>query len=159
MKEHKVIKNGFSWVPMDKRKDQFGLPLPPRKPETRVPILWIARQDNELYLVNSSNEILDLVSTSTGGFQTADDDVLTVSDNTGYEYKKVKHNEAVKIEEYDAYYDLDFVLQVIVKVQSEKLGCLEIFTPAKKGGIEETVLLWNTGESGKHVSIGKCKSV
>lgn len=92
----------------------------------------------------------------TRGGQTVDDDCITVSTENRYEYKNVKPNDAVKVEEFDGYYDLDYVLQVSLKVQSKKLGSIEILTPSKKGGIDEVVLLWDTMENGKDVTFNKC---
>ncbi|GLS84690.1 hypothetical protein [Paraferrimonas haliotis] len=157
MKDHKTIKDGFTWVPIDKRRSQFGGPAPPRTPETRLPILWLARDGGELYLVNNSKEPLEFVTASSGGFQTVDDDVVSVSSSNHYEYKNVMPNEAVKVEEYDGYYDLDYILGVYIKVQSPQLGCLEIASPSAKGGIGETVLLWDSGEAAKNVSIKTCE--
>lgn len=153
MREHKTIENGFTWIPPDERVSRFGGPLPPRKPETRRPILWLARDGQELYFVNASQETLDTVIAETGGCMTADDDVLTVSSESNYQYKNVPPDTAVKIEEYDLIFDSDFLLQVSIIVKSATLGCIEILSPPKKGGVEEMVLLWNTGEKGKYVSI------
>ena len=97
--------------------------MPPRKPEIRLPTLWLARDGNELYLVNASEETLDTVIAEGGGCLTADDDVLTVSSEENYQYENVPPNAAVKIEEYDGYFDLDFLLQVSVIVKSATLGC------------------------------------
>lgn len=144
---------------MDKRVDRFGLPLPPRKPETRKPLLWLARDGNELFLVNSSGEIIDLIISNTGGFTTADDDdCLTVPRGNGYEYNNVLPGDAVKVDEYDGFYDLDYVLQITIMLQSTKLGSIEIIPPAEKGGVGETVLLWDTMESGKNVTIKNWKN-
>jgi hypothetical protein len=158
MKEHKTLSNRFEWVPPDKRRSRFGGgPVPPRKPETRVPILWLTRDGNELYLVNLSKEALDSVVVDSGGYLTADDDVVTVGSEAQYHYKDVKPNDAVKVDEYDGYYDLDYVLQVYLTIKSPSLGCIEISSPPEKGGVGETVLLWDSGESGKYVSIRKCQ--
>ncbi|MGB5446612.1 MAG: hypothetical protein WBM99_14040 [Psychromonas sp.] len=158
-KYYKVIENGFKWVPLDKRKSKFGGPMTPRKAELRHPLLWLAREGKELYLVNSSEETLDFVAAGTGGFQTVDDDCITVSSKSKnkYEYKNVKPNDAVKVEEFDGFYDLDYVLQVSIQVQSKNLGNIEIFSPPKKGGIGETVLLWDTMENGNHVWTKNCE--
>ena len=145
MKE-KTITNGFVWVPMDKRIGMFGLPMPPRPAETRKPLLWLARKGNELYFVNSTDETIDLILADTGGYQTLDDDVMIISSDGAYEYQNVLPGDAVKVEEFDGFYDLDFVLQVGIKLKSKKLGSIEILTPAKKGGVGETILLWDTGE-------------
>lgn len=153
MKEHKIIKGGFTWVPQDKRPSRFGGQMPPRKPETRNPVLWLVRDGNELYLVNSSQETLELVIADSGGFQTVDDDVVSVESKEQYKYTDVNHSDAVKVGEYDEFYDLDYVLQVYLKIKSPSLGCIEVSSPPEKGGPGETVLLWDSGEAGKYVSI------
>ncbi len=157
MKEHKTIKDGFAWLPPEKRASRFGGTMPPRKSETRNPVLWLARDGNELYLMNNSQETLELVIADSGGFQTADDDVVPVASKEQYKYRDVNHSEAVKVDEYDGYYDLDFVLQVYLKIKSQSLGCIEVTSPPEKGGVGEIVLLWDSGEAGKYVSINKCK--
>ncbi|PKH03103.1 hypothetical protein CXF72_07915 [Psychromonas sp. MB-3u-54] len=158
-KHHKIIENSFKWIPLDKRKSKFGGPMTPRKAELRNPLLWFAPEGKELYLVNSSAETLDFVGAGTGGFQTVDDDCITVSTKNKYkyEYTNVRPNDAVKVEEFDGYYDLDYVLQVSMRIQSKNLGCMEILTPPKKGGIGELVVLWDTMENGKNVSITNCE--
>lgn len=142
----KVVSNFFTWVPMDKRVGMFNLPLPPRPLEKRTPLLWFARNGGELYLVNHSNEVLDVVRASSGGFQSVDDDVMCRSDGEVHEYTQVGMGDAVLLEEYDGFYDLDFILQINVQLKSEKLGSIEFTSGANKGGVTESVLLWNTGE-------------
>ena len=154
-KQNKVIENNFKGIPIDQRKSKFGGPMSPRPKENRLPILWFAREGKELYLVNSSEEMLDFVAAGIDEFQTVDDDCITVSseNKNKYEYKNVKPNDAVKVEEFDGYYDLDYLLQVSIQIQSKNLGNIEIFSPPEKGGIGEIVLLWDTMEKGKNVSI------
>jgi hypothetical protein len=156
MKEHKTLAGAFNWIPMDKRMSKFGGPMPPRKPELRRPVLWLARAGQELYLVNDLKEALNDVVADYGGWVTADEQVATVASAAEYRYKHVQSGEGVKVEQYDGYYDLDYVLAVVLKVQSPSLGCLEIESPAEKGGLGETILLWNTGEPGKWVKIKPC---
>lgn len=139
MLEHKRLQNQFDWIPLDKRNNGF----PPRKPEIRVPVFWIACNDNELYFVNNSEETLDLVSVDTGNFQSGNERYTS--------YHDVLPNEAVKIEEYDGFYDLDFILQISLIIQSKIRGRIQILTGAKKGGIGETVILWNNNELGKRI--------
>lgn len=147
-----MLKNEFTWVPMDQRSGRFGA-SPPRKPELRRPLLWLALDAGDLYLVNASGETLDSVISDMGGFTTSDDDVVTVASDKNYEYKNVENGSAVKVDEYDDYYDLDYLIQVVLRVQSPKFGILEIVSPLEKGGVRETVLLWDSGEKGKHVGI------
>lgn len=157
MKEHKTIKDGFKWVPPHERLSRFGGPVPPGAPELRFPVLWLARQGNELYLVNSSGGALDSVIADAGGFLTADDGAVPVTGNNRYNYRDVRPDDAVKVEEYDGLYDLDYILHIALRIRSESLGCIDIVSPAKKGGVGETVLLWSTGENGKGVSITRCQ--
>ena len=157
-KHERFVDEFFTWIPIDKRPNPFGppgwYPRPYRKPELRKPKYWLARDGGELYFVNNTDEVLDFVSSETGGFITADDDVSCVG-GSGYSYNKVMPLEAVKIEEFDGYYDLDFVIGVTIFVKSKKEGSLKIQSPSAKGGVGETVLLWDTGEEGKFVLIHK----
>jgi|JYMV01.1.fsa_nt_gi hypothetical protein len=141
----KIVSNKFKWIPMDERLDSLGLPLPPRSPEIRKPLLWIAieSQNNfvkDVYLVNETGENLETVIASTGGFQTLDDDVLGVS-GSDIEYKNIANCDAVKIDEYDVIADSDYVLQIYIKVKL-KGKWIDLKTSARKGGFEEEVLLW-----------------
>ena len=158
MKEHKILEGAFTWVPMDKRTDRLGLPVAPRKPDLRRPILWIARKDSEVYLVNASDETLDVVTADSGGVLTVDDDVLPLANKSLYHYVGVVPGAAVKVEEYHENYDSDYILGLYLRVQSKGLGCIEIAPGLKKGGIGETVLLWDSGEVGHSVSIKPCAS-
>jgi len=149
MKEHKRIANNFNWV------NQYYASV---KPELRNPILWISNMDKteghgrEMFFVNTSGETLDYVMAGGGGFTTSDDGAVPVN-SSGYKYENVKHNEAVKIEEYDEYYDLDYVMQIVLEVKSPNLGKLKILSPSEKGGIHSVILLWDNGDAGRYVSI------
>ena len=157
MLEHIVLHNEFLWVPIDQRQSRFGGPMSPRKKDPRMPIFWLARLGMELYFVNSSGETLDYVTAETGGFS----DAACIDSGRGYDYRNVRVNDAVKVEEFDGFYDLDFVLQVYIKIKSATHGCIELVTRPEKGEIEETVLLWDNGDAGKDVQIraamlGRC---
>ena len=150
----KILKNKFTWVPLDKRPSLF--PKPYRVPEKRHPLLWLAPDGNDFYLVNLSEETLDTVLVNTGGF-TGGDDVAAITDNCGYEYINVKPNTAVKVEEYDYFYDPDFVLQIELRIKSKTLGCLIVKTYPEKGAAKEAVILWDTLEYNEKVITYKCK--
>ena len=80
----KRVNNKFKWLPMDERLDNLGLTLPPRKPEIKKPLLWIAiePQDDfvdDIYLVNETGNTIESVIANTGGFQTLDDDMFSIS--------------------------------------------------------------------------------
>ena len=153
MKVHKVISNAALWVPVSVRKCWFGDALQHQKGVMRSPLLWLYRDDNDLYLVNDSGETLTKVIADCAGFQTVDDDVLTTNSIEPYCYEAVLPNTAVKVEEYDGFYDLDYMLQVYLTIQSPALGHVEFVTPKAKGGISDTVLLWQMGETGKGVTL------
>ena len=151
--EKKILENRFHWIPLDERTDRLGLPVPPRKPETRRPLLWLTREGEELYFVNSSGETLDWVGTRSGGGASEDDDIVMSDNSSTFVYKDVGHDVAVKVAEFDDFYDLDFIYQASFLVRSNNLGRIRILAPPKRGGIGETVLLWDTMEPGKYVNI------
>ena len=137
MPEHKRVMHEFTWTGSKIKK----------------PIFYLIRYGEELYFVNDSTETLNSVSTSTGGCQTLDDgdEVMAVSSKKPlYLYENVKPGEAVKVEHYDPYWDCDFLLQIEVNLSSPSHGN-KIFRVLGKGGVDSTVLLWDTGEKGKYV--------
>ena len=137
MREHKRVLNEFKWT----------------RPEKKEPVFYVIRKGEELYFVNDSTETLNSVSTCTGGCQTLDDEVMPVSSpDPLYLYKNVKPGEAVKVEHYDPYWDSDYLLQLEVELSSPTHGN-KIFRVLGKGGIDDTVLLWDTGEAGKYVNM------
>ena len=103
-------------------------------------VLWIVPDRNELYLVNLSTETLDSVVAKAGGF-TGGEDVAAIGVRRT-EYKNVKPNTAVKVEEYDFFYDSDFILQVNLRIKSKSLGCIIVKTHPEKGTANEAVVLW-----------------
>ncbi|MEX1196327.1 MAG: hypothetical protein WEB57_00505 [Pseudohongiellaceae bacterium] len=140
---------------------------PPRRrpwqtsPDPRKPLLWLAKgreDDGERYLVNATGETLDQVIADVGGCITVDDDALPVTSESPYTYRNVANGEAVKVEHFDGYYDLDYLLQIVLEIQSPTLGRVIILTPPEKGGVGELVLLWEDGAAGRHVSIKEIAS-
>ena len=123
---------------MDKRGSRFPGPLPPRKPETRIPLFYFDRDGDDVYFVNNSTETLNRVTSNSGGLQTLDDESMSVGGPT-YSYKDVKPREAVKVENYDSFYDPDFLLQLEVEISSITQGA-KIFRVIEKGGVREAVL-------------------
>ena len=55
MFQQQEVQYQFRWIPLDDKNAGF----PTRKPETRTPIFWLTRKDNELFFVNDSDELLD----------------------------------------------------------------------------------------------------
>ena len=140
--DHKRKPSTFEWVPYHERMRNA------KTIEKRKPFCWLAREGDDLYFINETDEVLTTVTTSSGGYCTADDDVVSMSENNGYTYKSVQPKEAVKIDELDDFFDGDFILQSYVSVESEKLGSLELRSSPEKGGSRgNEVLLWDTGET------------
>lgn len=156
MPKHK-IRNDLSW---GRPKSRLPGRLPPgKKPETRTPTLWLVRDDDEVYLVNHSGEPLDSVVSSTHGLLTIDDcegAFLNVDSPNIYSYENVASGCAIKVEEFDKFFDGDCLLQTVLKVKCRSLGCVNIVLPLEKGGVRETVILWDTGEVGKSVAMQDC---
>jgi hypothetical protein len=153
--KNKIIENEFIWIPLDKRKSKFGGDMSPRKPELRKPLLWLTRKNHSLYLVNGSDEIIDSIIISTGGFSTYDDEEVICVEDEGDEYKNIKPDTGIKVDRFDSYCDLDLILQIHLIVESQLIGCIDIKSIIGKEKIKETVLVWDTGENAKDVTVNK----
>lgn len=152
MIEPEVILEQFHWAPPEQRGSRFGGPLPPRKPETRTPVFWLARQGRGLYLVNASGERLDQVRAIATAFASIDEQIFT-SEGAEISYRDVPDGAAVKVDEYDDFYDLDYVLGIHLRIRSRRHPGLQLGCIGDKGGIEERVLLWSNGDAGRNVQI------
>ena len=108
---------------------------------------------SNLYFVNESDEILDTVSISSGGFFTIDSETPVSVGGNDLTYENVLPNEAVLIESYDNFYDLDYVLGVTLYIQSDKLGKLRIRAIPDKGGVKPQALLFEDGSPRKYVVV------
>ena len=154
MFEQKRVMDHFVYSPLNNRHkgkyDPFP-PLPPRKSGDRKAVFWLVAGENEtnlntnIYFVNSSDEILKEVIYSSSGMQTIDDEVSS-SASKELSYKDVLPGEAVKIDEYDAFYDSDFLVAYYATVVSETLGRIDFSTLPSKQCINEVVLQWEDGD-------------
>jgi len=153
MFEQKRVMSKFEYVPFNERSRKYDpiTPLPPRKGGDRKATFWMAAGENEtsfitnIYFVNSSDEILKEVIYSSSGMQTIDDEVSS-SASKELSYKDVLPGEAVKIDEYDAFYDSDILVAYYATVVSETLGRVDYSTLPSKQCISEVVLQWEDGE-------------
>ena len=132
----------------------------PVKGEKDHAVFWVTSLSKtslgrDLYFINHSEEILAVVTAEDGGFVTCDDEVISAwtEEDKGYLYRDVCPGEAVKVAEFDDYYDLDYVLSVSITIKSQKRGIFTLSTPLEKGGVEECVLLFDSGKVGKGCSI------
>lgn len=124
--------------------------FPPRAVERDV-MFSLMNYKGSLYFVNDSNETLDVVSSESFGF------ILdsSLEGSPKFYYENVKPNESVKVEEYDDFYDLDYVLGFDIFIQSANLGQVKIVPPPKKGGVREQELLYKDMNTPSRVSFVK----
>ncbi len=148
MIEQKRIQKKFQWVPVHLR-NQWA---PQRIADNRIPLYWIACDGGERYFVNNTTEILEKVLINTSGFKLCDDEIVAIATYKGYFYTHILPMEAIKIEEYDNFTDLDYVLQISLVIYSKKHGCISIKTHKEKGGIGESVILWDSLEVGEEIA-------
>ncbi len=147
MQEKRML-DSFHWIPLHLRKGRFGFPLS-QKVDYRKPIYWTTshpvEKGRELYFVNDSDETLEFVKAEDGGFTSVDDGAVSVwtKEGKGFLYRDVLPREAVKVAEFDDYYDLDYLLAVSVIIKSPVRGVVKLSTPLEKGGTKECVLLYD----------------
>ena len=132
----------FVWIPKHLRtvdKHGFAIPKDVYKEDIRVPLFWIKSEGYDLYLINNSGFTIT-AKAETYGFV----EDIAVSSNQFYLYENIQNGEAVKIDEYDPYYDSDFTLQTRIQITADRLGGTIILeTPFRKKMIEEHVLYWD----------------
>jgi hypothetical protein len=141
------VGNYNKWIPAHLRANAA-----PRKPGPRRPLYWIDSDGTNIYFINNTDETLTAVSTMTNGYITCDDDVLAVT-GEDFIYENVQPNEAVKLDDYDPIYDADFSLQLSLNIISAKHGNLHFLYFIDMNNCRNKVLVWNTGEKGKYVSM------
>jgi len=149
MKDHQTVKGKYQWVPPEDRPSRWPGPKPMRTPELRRPLLWLCRDGDDLFFVNNSGETLDTVVVGGGGLFSVDDEIHSTLPNEPDRYEGVADGSAIKVDHYDPFYDSDFLIFMTITITSKKRGKVEINPPAKKGGIGECVLLWDTEEPGR----------
>ena len=104
-----------------------------------MPLFWIKSEGYHLYLINNSGFVIT-AKAETYGFV----EDIAVNSNQFHLYENIEHGEAVKINEYDPYYDIDFNLQTRIEITADKLGGTIILeTPLSKRITEEHVLFWD----------------
>jgi len=122
--------------------------FPPR-PIKREVLFSLMKYEGALYFVNGSDEVLETVSSDSFGFV---GDAPLVK-NPNFLYQDVKSGESVKVEEYDNYYDLDFILGFKIYIHSSSLGKIIITPPMSKGGVIAQPLFYKDGTTPRYVSV------
>lgn len=103
--------------------------------------------EKAVWFVNNSNEILDYVRPSSGGFTASDDEVISMTQSpNSVEYRDVKPCEAVLIDNYDVIFDGDFVISWGVEMKSASLGKRHLTSDLLKGREPNVCLHWQSLE-------------
>ena len=99
--------------------------------------------EKNIWFVNNSDEILQEIYNTSGGFATVDDGVISMTakeDNP--RFKNVKPKEAVLIDLYDPIFDGDFVIQFCETITADSFGTKEFCSQSRKGGLPNATLHW-----------------
>ena len=91
---------------------------PPNRRDGDVPPRYaLARSDDTLYFVNHSDETLEWVANGSVGAVTAGDETAVT---TAFEiqYDQVLPGEAVRIDQFDTFFDADMLIQTDISVKS-----------------------------------------
>lgn len=152
---HNRIPEYPAWIAPNLKKNNLGLPLPPRKPELRTPIYWLSSRGNELYFVNASHLVIEKLSSTATGWFTVDDEAMTTVESVQYEYFNVLPNEAVLIESFDEMLDSDFNFQLSLHLDTTQYGHIQMLMPISIENKLDIVLLWNNGDTHKHLGLQK----
>jgi len=105
----------------------------------------------ELFFVNHSPETLTRVVNASAALLKTDEAIVGTS-TMHLSYADVQPGEAVKIDEFDDFYDLDELIIDHVTLDSPSQGRIG-FTVAAKGGCNSMVLLWEDGFISPHCSM------
>lgn len=130
---------------------KWQYPTFPPRPIKREVMFSLMNGVDGLYFVNESDETLRCVSSESFGIV----ENTPLEKNPKFYYEDVKPNEAIKVEEYDDFYDLDLLLGFDIYLESEKLGVMKIVPPMKKGGVIAQELLFVDMTKPKMVRVEK----
>ena len=108
--------------------------------------------DVELYFVNRTDETLELVHASAGGFATTDDDVIAMTPaNGGKRFENVEPNGERMVDLYDMIFDSDFAITLYITVKSRRLGAMKFSVSYPRHTYFEGPLYYDDGTTGRHV--------
>ena len=122
-------------------------------PQVHEPRLWLTCTDNELFFVNGGHNAIVRLTTSPSATALIDEGVFNSDAGDVLEYFDIAPREAVKIDAYDGYHDLDYVLGAIIVLDLGSRGRFACYVTGKKGGIRERVLQWADGTWHSRVTV------
>ncbi len=131
---------------------QWVEPTFPPRPKRTV-IFSLIHHKGCLYFVNNSDETITAVSSDSYGFV----ENIATGNNPKASYHDVKPNEGVKVECYDDFYDLDYVLGLYIMIESPKWGKIEITPKSSKGGAKAQALVYEDGTTPLYVGLKTIK--
>lgn len=115
---------------------RFGGYTPKSDPRVKFSL---CRVGDKLFFLNQTPQILDNVTNTSFGIVSTDDDGgIAPTSSLAMSYEMVLPGEAVLIDEFDAFFDLDSVIYMTIEVQVG--GDTQIFKVSAKGGANTKVL-------------------
>lgn len=138
------IQNIYHWQPRHIR-----IKFPPQPVDNREPLYYVVTLSDKHYFVNNTNTTIEKLVLHHGGMLTVDDEVAISASEDAFEYKDILPKEGVLIDEDDPYDD--FTRQWSLTLISNGKSIQFLTTPIKTAS--EHILLWDTQEAGKRVSI------
>ena len=120
------------------------------EPQKNAPLLWLKPENDAVMLINNTGEVLDYVKISHLGCKKANKYFLPCHE-FNYIYDNIEICRALKVADYDGYYDLDFKHYICFSIKSKSIGCVNISTLFYRVCIGETVLIWDDFSLGKNV--------
>lgn len=143
-----IKKSPFVWIPPHLEADGVRPKFPPRKPELRKPLLWVAVTNNQAWLVNCCDQALPRVVVQKGGVG-GGDEPATYNANEDWIYRDIPPGFCALVDEWDGFYDLDFYLYCYLDIEVPGYGDMSFCADGtRKGRIDEQVLLWDNGDKG-----------
>ncbi|MCC5922038.1 MAG: hypothetical protein LAT68_06870 [Cyclobacteriaceae bacterium] len=139
------------------KRPQFYAPNQEMKGRAeRTPLYRIVKDGNAVFFINDSAECLTRIISNSSGMINFDEGSAAL-DSAGFcAYEQVEVGEAVQIDEYDPYYDDEFIIQYKINVESPERRTRRFQCILPKGGKAEIVLMWDSGEEGRNVSLLVC---
>jgi len=128
---------------------KWKFPEFPPRPIKREVLFSLMNYNGGIYFVNESDEVLKKLSNDSFGFVGE----ASIAGVSNYIYKDINPGESVKVEEYDDFYDLDYMLGFKLYIESEKLGKIMIKPPMAKGGVKAQALVYKDGTTPKYVRL------